>query len=177
MFLRSHASPCPAGRGTGPLLQIFLLALWLSAGAAWATIDNVTLINADSDQGFAGFDPIAEAATVVSGALPTDQWNLRANVNPGAASQVKSVKFILRLDGADILTRVENVAPYAAYGDVSGDYNGAVFAPGSYELVVSSHTQPGAGGTRLDLDTLHFDVVEGGPSGPIQSLTLVDAVT
>jgi hypothetical protein len=68
-----------------------------------------------------------------------------------------SVQFAL--SGQQTRRHVENVVPYALFGDVKGDYNKWYPAPGSYTLTATPYTErdgKGAAGTPL---TIRFTVV------------------
>ena len=60
--------------------------------------------------------------------LPTTQLSIRANV-PGNPSVVR-----FSLSGASSHTQNEKVAPYALFGDTSGDYKAWTPAVGTYRL-------------------------------------------
>lgn len=73
-----------------------------------------TLINASTNEAIPGFDPIPEEAELNLLHLPAE-LNIRANVPDG----LNSVRF--DLDGNKNF-RVENLAPFALFGDHEGDY-------------------------------------------------------
>jgi hypothetical protein len=76
------------------LLALVPVGLLASAGTVGAaqTVTGLTLINADTDQPIAGFNPIAANATLDLATLPTRRLNVRANTSP---TTVGSVKFAL----------------------------------------------------------------------------------
>jgi hypothetical protein len=82
----------------------------------------------------------------------TQNVNVRANV----PSEAKSVLFVL--SGEQNETRYENVAPYALYGDVDGDYNASNLANGSYTLKVSAYSNINGSGTLVATETITFSV-------------------
>ncbi|MEM8535679.1 MAG: hypothetical protein AAGF95_32920 [Chloroflexota bacterium] len=44
------------------------------------------------------------------------------------------------------VNRIENIEPYALFGDTNGDYNGQTSAPGRYSLTVTPYTEDRASG-------------------------------
>ena len=81
--------------------------------------------------------------------------NIRANTNPGV---VGSVQF--SLTGAATENSVESFAPYALFGDVSGDYNPGGLGVGSYTLTATPYTGPGTSGdVGLPL-TVDFEITD-----------------
>jgi len=82
----------------------------------------------------------------------TQNVNVRANV----PSEAKSVLFVL--SGEQNETRYENVAPYALFGDVDGDYIAANLSNGSYTLKVSAYSNTNGSGTLVATETINFSV-------------------
>ncbi|MEP2280851.1 Ig-like domain-containing protein, partial [Maribacter sp.] len=82
----------------------------------------------------------------------TQSVNVRANV----PSEAKSV--LLVLSGAQSETRYENVAPYALFGDVDGDYIAANLSNGSYTLKVSAYSGTNGSGSLVATETINFSV-------------------
>ncbi|UOG73407.1 PQQ-dependent sugar dehydrogenase [Hymenobacter tibetensis] len=125
--------------------------------ASAQAVTSLTLINADTDQPIAGYDPLPDGATLNLAILPTRNLNIRANTNPAT---VGSVRFAY--DGnADY--KVETLAPYAIAGDnglVNGNpnYNAWTPAVGNHTLTVTPYTQGGAGGNAGTPLTIAFTV-------------------
>ncbi len=112
-------------------------------------VTSLTLINADTDQPIAGFDPLANNAVLDFSALGTQNLSIRANV----IGTVGSVKFTL--DGTEL--RNENNAPYALAGDVAGpDYNAWTPTVGAHVLVVTGYELTNGGGAVGRSITLNF---------------------
>ena len=105
------------------------------------SVSSFTLINADTDQAIAAFDPMADGATIDLQSLPTRNLSIRANTNP---QTVGSVKF--GFDG-NVNYRIESSPPYAIAGDSSGNYAPWTPAIGSHAVVATPYTDPNAGGT------------------------------
>ena len=99
-----------------------------------------TLMNAETNQPISGFNPIANGAIINMTSLPTQKVNIRVNTNP---TVVGSVKFELSSNNGGVTTSTkENTAPYALFGDASGNYN-TWAAPGiqaghSYQLAANA---------------------------------------
>ena len=68
-------------------------------------------------------------------ALPTTSLNIRANTTSGVGSVA------LELNGALTRTRTENFAPYALYGDFSGNYNAQIFPIGDFSLTATPYSE------------------------------------
>lgn len=111
----------------------------------------LTLINADTDQPVAGFDPIPDGAVLDLAKLPSRNLNIRANTRPAL---VGSVRFVLD----DKAVKTEDTAPYALGGDRDGDYGPWTPAPGGHTLAVTAHSEPKAGGVASKPLTIRFMV-------------------
>jgi hypothetical protein len=59
------------------------------------------------------------------------------------------------LNGA--LTRTENVAPYALFGDNGGNYNGQVFEEGSYFVEIQAFSSDNGNGDLLIQDSFNWN--------------------
>jgi hypothetical protein len=87
--------------------------------------------------------------------LPSRQLNIRANTStplPG------SVKF--ELTGKQIKTVTENGAPFALFGDNSGNYNSWTPVLGSYSLKATAYSAANAGGSAGAPLSLSFSVID-----------------
>lgn len=118
-------------------------------------VTSFTLIDADSDQPIAGFDPLPEGAVLNLATLPTQNLNLRANTSPAT---VGSVRFAL--DGNSNF-RTESTAPYALAGDSNGDYHAWTPGNGSHTLTATPYSDASASGTEGTPLTLTFTVGDG----------------
>lgn len=78
--------------------------------------------------------------------------NIRANAPTGTSS----VKFIV--SGAISKIKTENVAPYALYGDISGNYLAKTLGNGSYTIRAIAYAGSGASGTVLADTTISFTI-------------------
>jgi uncharacterized protein YaiE (UPF0345 family) len=121
------------------------------APPAGQSVVSFTLINATTD---ADLLTITNGAVLNIAALGTNNLNIRANTN---SAPVGSVSFTLT--GAAASSRTETAAPYALFGDNSGDYTNWALAVGSYTLTVTPHTGSGGSGTAGQPLTISFTVV------------------
>ena len=128
-------------------------------------IVKLTLINADTNQPIAGFDPIPNGAVIDYATLGTTNLNILATTNPAT---VGSVRFWL--DGTQF--RTENIAPYAMAGDQS---NGTDFLPFVPPLTAGQHTvraipysASNAGGTAGTPVEVTFTIVDVAPTATTQ---------
>jgi hypothetical protein len=130
-----------------------------SAPTGGQAVLSLTLIDADTDQPLAGFDPLGGGAVLNLGTLPTRNLNLRANTNPATVGSV-----VFGLDGiADY--RVESTAPYALAGDTTGDYHAWTPAVGSRSVTATPWTLAGGSGAAGASLMLAFTVIDD-PSTP-----------
>lgn len=126
-------------------------------GASDISVTSVTLLDADTDQPIAEFDPLQEGAILNLATLPSRQLSIRANTAP---ETVGSVRFELDLPAID---RVESKAPFALAGDVDGDYLAWAPSQGLHTLRVTPYTEANAGGQAGESLTLTFMVIDTAP--------------
>ena len=133
--------------GTGVLLSFTVVPKVQAAAPAPVTVSGLTLINADTNQPVAGFDPVPAGATLKLSALPAN-INVRVQTSAG----VRSVSFVV--DGKPL--RTENQRPFALCGDVKdkygkkGDYAACganVFAAGNHTVIFTPHSEMFGKGT------------------------------
>lgn len=118
-------------------------------------IQSLTLINADTDQPIAEYDPIPAKATLDLSDLPTSNLSIRANAE---TATVGSVQFAL--NGEVIQT--ENHVPYVIAGDANGgtDYRSWTPPAGDHTLTVAPYTQPNGQGEIGESITVNLTVTE-----------------
>ena len=117
-------------------------------------VTSFTLIDADADLPVPGFDPIVEGTVLDMNQVPPS-LNVRANVT----NNVESVRFSFL--GNDVF-HIENIPPYALFGDVGDDYNGGQFGTGLNTLTATPYSQDQLAGEEGISLTLNFTVVNGG---------------
>lgn len=110
-----------------------------------------TLINASNEQ---VIQNISSNATLNLANLPSRSLNIRANTNPATVGSV-----VFALSGQQTYNRTETGAPYALFGDVSGNYNAWTPAIGSYTLKATPYSSSGGSGTAGTPLTINFNVV------------------
>jgi hypothetical protein len=125
------------------------------AAPAGQAVTGFALINADTDQPVAGYDPLLSGAVLDLSALPTRNLNVRANTSPAA---VGSVRF--GYDG-NANFRTENAGPYALAGDTGGNYYAWTPASGTHSLTATPWSGSGATGTMGTPLTITFSVLGG----------------
>ncbi len=140
------------------------------------SITSYTLINADTDQPIANYNPMPPNATLDLSTLPTTHLNVRANTSP---TTVGSVKFGY---DANANFQTENTAPYALVSDNNGDYFSWTPTTGAHTINATPYTGPNATGTAGTNLLLNITVTGGGPtptpSGQsVASYTLINADT
>lgn len=102
-------------------------------------LESFSLINAETNQPIAEFDPLVAGAVINIDRLPTQQLNLRANTR----NTVGSIYFVL--DQRPV--RTENVMPYALAGDDgAGNYSAWDLTLGNHEVLATPYAQTQAQG-------------------------------
>jgi hypothetical protein len=104
-------------------------------------VQSFTLINADTDQPIAAFDPIPENSIIKLSTLSTNHLNVRANTHPAI---VGSLKFSY---DANANFQLENVAPYAFVGDEFGNYAPWIPSLGAHTIIAIPYAGENATGT------------------------------
>lgn len=122
---------------------------------AGQSVTSFTLINADTEQPVAGYNPIPGGATLNLGTLPTRHLNIRANTSPAT---VGSVRFAY---DADSDYRVESGAPYALASNAGADYQAWTPTAGTHTVKATPFTGPGATGGAGASKSITFTVVSG----------------
>lgn len=113
-----------------------------------------TLINADTDQPVAGYDPLPEGARLNLAELGIRNMNIRVNTDPGMVGSVR-----LAYDG-DENYKVENYAPYTIAGDGAGGADYWPWTPGigTHTLSATAYTAALARGNSGTARTVTFTV-------------------
>jgi len=116
----------------------------------------LSLINADTDQPIANFDPIAEGATITLGDLPTQNLTIQAKVVANGAT-IGSIVF--DFDGTAAF-HTENSAPYSLSGDNTGDFIplDPPLAAGAHTLKATPYSDMNGGGTAGVAKQVNFTV-------------------
>jgi hypothetical protein len=113
-----------------------------------------TLVNASTNKDIM---TIANGSKISLKAIGTDKLNVRANLANGTSTVVKMV-----LSGADSKTRLDDKAPYALFGDESGDYNNWSAEKGSFTLKATPYagTKDKVGAATGSTATIKFDITK-----------------
>jgi hypothetical protein len=127
------------------------LSVSTPAGSGIAVV-GFTLIDADADVPIAGYDPIPNGAVIARSSLPTTHLNIRVNTNPTAVGSVR-IGFDSQPNA-----RIESGAPYALFGDVSGNYNAGTIANGTHTVKGTPYSQASAAGTAGTPLTVTFSI-------------------
>lgn len=116
---------------------------------------SVDLINASTNN---DIEVISNGSTLSTGS----NVNIRANTSLAGASSA-----FFRLTGPVSRVWTENAQPYALFGDVGGNFNGANLAGGSYTLVVEIYSGSNRTGSQLGSLTVNFSVGSGSAASSI----------
>jgi hypothetical protein len=100
---------------------------------------------------------IANGSKISLKAIGTEKLNVRANLANGTSTVVKMV-----LSGADSKTRLDDKAPYALFGDESGDYNNWSAEKGSFTLKATPYagTKDKVGAATGSTTTIKFELTK-----------------
>ena len=131
-------------------------------------VASFTLINASDNSDILVLE---EGIEVNIALLESTQLNIRANTAP---EQVGSV--FLEISGPVTASRNENVAPYALFGDMGGNYEPANLPIGTYMLTATPYSGKNQGGTMGTALTIQFSVVELFPNQPPISIPMADPI-
>jgi hypothetical protein len=116
------------------------------------SVASFSLINAENDQ---VIGPLSDGDVINLANLPTNKLSVRANVDP---SPVGSVLFGFNGDDTH---RVENVAPYALFGDWNGDYFTTWTAEsGTYTVSATPFSGSQTEGFGGVTETISFTIVD-----------------
>ncbi len=132
-------------------LVLFTFLFSLGLFSQETSVTGFVLVNADTDTDII---EITEGMAVNLRDYPDTQFSIRAN----ADGEVKSIR--LELSGPVAGAMTENVAPYALFGDVAGDFNGKTFLMGSYVMEATPYDAPNLGGNvgrELSIDFSFVD--------------------
>lgn len=110
-------------------------------------ISDFVLVDGDTDADLTGFN--CQPYACRDGAT---KFNIRADF----FGNVKSVR--LSIDGPVSNVRVENVPPYALFGDINSNYAGVPFPTGTYTVSAQAFTGNGASGEGSPIMTYEFRI-------------------
>ena len=118
-------------------------------------VTSFTLVNADTDLDIQTMTP---GMTLTLSSLPTLNLNIRANTTPATVGSV-----VFDLTGPQLRSSIENLAPYALYSDLDGNYDPWTPLGGTYTLTATAFDAAGGGGTQGVGLTISFVVVAAQP--------------
>ncbi len=128
------------------------------------SVVSFTLLNADTNQPIAGYDPLITGTVINLATLPTSHLNIRANV---ADTPIGSVVF-----GGTVGTVIDNVAPYAPFGSNIGNTY-----VGSYILSATPFSLANGAGTAGQSLSIAFSVInQAAPAAPPAALAVTPPV-
>ncbi|WP_317196481.1 PKD domain-containing protein [Robertkochia flava] len=128
-----------------------------------------TLVNADNDTDIFN---LTEGQILDVNEVGQLGLNIRANTDPQVVGSV-----IFDLQGPVSTAKTESVAPYALFGDSSGNYFAQNFPEGSYSLTATPYSASKGGGTAGTPLTLNFSIgAVPGTNGPTAQ-ALSDLIT
>ena len=118
---------------------------------------NFALVDANTDQVIAGYESLDANSTIDLNGLELDNFNILARINADSpeASSVESLKFESSLGD-----RTENVAPYALFGDIEGDFFGAPLTANQFTLKATAYTQANGQGEAIGSASLSDETAD-----------------
>jgi len=148
-------------------------ALAITAATAAPTalaqsVTSFTLVNAATDVPIPALDPLEDGAVINLAAIGAAQLNIVANTDPATVGSV-----VFSLTGPDPNAQTENVAPYALFGDSSGDFNAWAPPLGDYTLTATPYPSASGAGAPGDALTVAFSIIN--QTGPVNDPPTVDA--
>lgn len=147
-----------------------LFFLFILVGlSAQQSIDDFVLINADTN---ADITVLANGMEINTSSLGGNNLNIRANANPEMVGSV-----FLALSGQVESTRVENVAPYALFGDVAGDYLPGNLPVGDYTMTATPYSGANLSGTVGTVLSIQFSIVDQPLNLPPTSISSANPVS
>ena len=150
------------------------------APVAAQAVTSLTLINTNTNLPIPGFESIGNGAILNLATLPTTNLSIQAVT----AGTVGSVQFAF--DGNANFRTESIAAPYALFGDNSGDYFAGSFSVGSHSLTATPFSGGFATGQAGQAMSITFNVVNQSVpgnqtplvnAGPNQGITLPSSVT
>ena len=102
--------------------------------------------------------PLTDGDIIDINSLPTTNLSVVANTT----DDTESVR--LELTGAKTKGQTENFAPYALYGDSSGNYAGSTFIIGNYNILATPYSANGLGGTAGTPLSVNFELSDQDPN-------------
>jgi hypothetical protein len=138
-------------RGRWRTLELFAGVGPVAADNSDPSINGLFLVNADND---ADLIPLVNGTVFNMASIGTSNLNVRATTS----KPVGSVGF--ELTGPTTRSQSETIAPYALFGDASGDFRPGAFEVGQHTLVVTPYSSGGLGGTAFNATTITFEVVD-----------------
>ncbi len=129
-------------------------------------VTQFVLVNTDTDT---EIGPIQDGDVIDLATLTTHHLNVVAITTPSVVGSVR-----LALSGATSNMRTENVAPYALFGDIGGNFLSGNFNLGNHTLTATPFAMTNATGQMGQPLTINFEVIYG---AEVTQFILVDAVT
>ncbi len=115
------------------------------------------LVDAQSDQIVEGFEDLGTQRTFNSKALDLQRYNLVAKINPDSSQAAAVESVVFEGTAGD---RIENLEPYASFGDIEGDYKGKTAVEGEdYIIKATAYAQDEGKGKALGTATLNYAFV------------------
>ena len=118
------------------------------------SVISFTLVDATND---VPIRTLVDGDIIDINSLPTTNLSIVANTT----DDTESVR--LELTGAKTKGQTENFAPYALYGDSSGNYAGSNFIIGNYNIFATPYSANGLGGTAGTPLSVNFELSDQDP--------------
>ncbi|MEM6838021.1 MAG: putative collagen-binding domain-containing protein, partial [Cyanobacteria bacterium P01_C01_bin.120] len=120
------------------------------------------LVDADNNTVVVNYEDLTSGDTIDLNSLDLNKYSIKAMVNPNHpdADKVESVKF-----ETDAGQQIENIEPYALFGDKQSNYSGEVLETGIHKLTATVYSADKAKGESLATVDLSYMVIDSAPDG------------
>jgi uncharacterized repeat protein (TIGR03803 family) len=115
------------------------------------TTISFTLVNAANNL---DIQELKDGDVIDLSTLPDRKLNIRASIPTNSAASV-----LFELSGPQKHKRIDNVAPYALFGDHAGDYAGHTLQPGTYTITATEYSKTKGLVVKGTSSSIHFNVI------------------
>ncbi|MER2998976.1 malectin domain-containing carbohydrate-binding protein [Pontibacter populi] len=124
----------------------------VNTGTQQLEVLGFTLINSDADS---EIQELTNGAVLNIATLPSRNINIRANTSSASTGSVE-----FKLWGSASRSRIDNIAPYALFWEVNGDYSAWNAAVGNYSVRATPYSGADKTGTAGKALTISFSIVD-----------------
>ncbi|MEL7228274.1 MAG: hypothetical protein AAGL17_26460, partial [Cyanobacteria bacterium J06576_12] len=121
------------------------------------SIFTLALVDSVTDEIVKGYENLSTINKIDLKTLDLTQHTVIAQLNPDSddANKVKSVKFVSNQGN-----RIENVKPYALFGDKNGDFSGRAFDSDTYNIEAIAYSKAKGKGEVISSAIASYTVID-----------------